>query len=53
MKPTTKRLLARFDERRKLYPRGKAATGRKFLAKLDNRTRREYGHATARKSLYL
>ena len=53
MKPTTKRLLDRFEQRRKLYPKATAKVGRKTVAELDKRARRQFGNGPARKGLYL
>ncbi len=54
MKPTTKKLLSTFRTRREIYPKSpNNQAGRKFLAHLDKRARREYGNAAARKGTYL
>jgi hypothetical protein len=48
MKPSTKKLVARFAARRDLYPRGKADVGRKHITRMDKRARKDYGHGPAR-----
>ena len=53
MKPSTKKLISRFATRRELYPKSpNNRTGRKFIAQLDKRARKQYGGTFARKSLY-